>query len=87
MNRTVKTEGLRVDVTQQQHEKSETRSVALTDYGLGGSSMSTAEMDDALHEYCSSFDQTRLLRRRLIMAEGADTNLNLHPRTRTEQEE
>ena len=76
--------------TQQRHGKSGTRSVAFTDDGLSGSSNSTAEINDALHEYCSSFDQTRLLRRRLIMAEGGNSNLNLHlqcPRTEAGQEE
>lgn len=67
--------------------KSGTCSVAFTNDGLGGSSMSAAEINDALREYCSSFDQTRLLRRRLILAEGADNNLNLRPRTKTGQEE
>lgn len=87
LNRTVKTEGLRTDVTQQRHEKSGTRSVAFSDDGLGGSSMPTAEINNALQEHCDSFDQTRLLRRRLTMAEGSDSNLNPRPRTKAQQEE
>ncbi|KAL4781044.1 hypothetical protein BJX76DRAFT_363900, partial [Aspergillus varians] len=79
MSRAVRTEDSDIDFTQRRHEKSGTSSVTPTVDRLGGSSKSTAEINDALHEYCSSFDQIRLLRRRLITANGGDSNLiNLH---------
>jgi len=90
MSRKVRTEDSEIDITQRQHEKSGTSSVTPPVNKLGGSSKSTAEINDALHEYSSSFDQIRLLRRRLITATGGDSKLNLHlegSRTRIRQRE
>lgn len=69
IGKAVSTEDLEIDITQRRHEKFGTSSVTPIVDTLGGSSMSTTEIKNALHEYCSSFDQTRLLRRRLIIAE------------------
>ncbi len=90
MARVAKAEDLDFDVTQQLHEKSGTSLTTPTDDRLGGSSKSQKEINNALHDYCSSFDQIRLLRRRLMMANGDDSNLHLHPndsKTRTRQGE
>lgn len=59
----------RTDVAHQRHEKSGAASATFPGDGLGGSSKSVEEINDALHEYSSSFDQTRILERRVMRAE------------------
>ncbi|KAL4783689.1 hypothetical protein BJX76DRAFT_244793 [Aspergillus varians] len=54
-------------ITQQPHDKSGECPTTPPDDRLGGGSRSKEEINDALHDYCSSFDQIRLLRRRLTV--------------------
>lgn len=88
MARVVRAEDLGFDVTQKPHEKSGECPTTPTDDRIGGSSKSKEEINNALQDYCSSFDQIRLLRRRLLMANEGDSNLHLHlnnSRTRTRE--
>lgn len=90
MARVVRTEDLGLEITQQPHEKPGDCPTTPPDDSLGGSSRSKEEINNALHDYCSSFDQTRLLRRRLTVVNGGDSNLHLHlknSRTKTRQGE